>query len=58
MTSPGKTFKEQKDEKELHERWKMQREGKKEEKLKGGHRNLVREALEESQPVEEDDDQA
>jgi hypothetical protein len=47
MTNQGKTLKEQKAQQEQHERWKLQREGKKEEKLKGGHRNLLREAAEE-----------
>lgn len=48
-----KTFKEQKEVKEQHDLWKANREGKKLEKQKGGHTNLLREALEEEAQEDE-----
>lgn len=45
--SRQKTFKEQKEQKETHDLWKANREGKRPPKEKGGHRNLVAEAAEE-----------
>ncbi len=46
MTTQGKTFKEQKDTKEKHDAWRASREGKPEQRKKGGHTNLLRDALE------------
>lgn len=41
-----KTHKEQRDQKEVHDLWKANREGKRPPKEKGGHRNLKAEAAE------------
>lgn len=55
MTTSGKTFKEQKPAQEKHEAWRANREGKRQEREKGGHTNLLREALEEELEEEAND---
>ena len=48
-----KTHKEQRDQKEQHDLWKANREGKRPPKEKGGHRNLLAETLEEEELAED-----
>lgn len=54
MTTSKKTFKDQREQKELHEFWRGRREGKKESRVKGGHENLLTKALKELEEDEAD----